>query len=131
MSLNDWVNFFANDDNSRVLMDFKPILDLDLYGIAAYLDVSDVVLPNIVYDALASSSYVGLVGVTTGQTPVVFSISLDGRVAGTRPEQGAIITKARLYAFDDWKLDTNHNRNEAPWSCTNNRKVVSFELFSS
>ncbi|KAK2139094.1 hypothetical protein LSH36_2036g00013 [Paralvinella palmiformis] len=31
-------------------------------------------------------------------------------VAGTRPEQGAIITKARLYAFDDWKLDTNHNR---------------------
>ena len=32
MSLNDWVKFFANDDNSRVLMDFKPILDLDLYG---------------------------------------------------------------------------------------------------
>jgi len=29
MSLNDWVNFFANDEYDS---DFKPILDLDLYG---------------------------------------------------------------------------------------------------
>jgi len=29
MSLNDWVDFFANDDNDS---DFEPILDLDLYG---------------------------------------------------------------------------------------------------
>ena len=28
MSLNDWVNFFANDDNDS---DFNPLLDLELY----------------------------------------------------------------------------------------------------
>jgi len=47
MSLNDWVNFFANDDND---LDFKPIPDLDLYsehmpenritGSKSYLDLS-------------------------------------------------------------------------------------------
>jgi len=34
MSLKDWVNIFVNDMTTmiRILRDFQPILDLDLYG---------------------------------------------------------------------------------------------------